>query len=108
MKPWEERWFTKMKGAGVELLRERETGDDIPLIARSFEQASGDMQLARMNLAAAAPEMARALIAIEWDGGDVAGNSICPFCCADKYPEEGRNHKPDCALAAALRKAGIR
>lgn len=52
------------------------------------------------KLASAAPDMARVLLAVEWSlapGG-------CPSC-KNLMPYE---HKPDCALDAALRKAGVR
>jgi hypothetical protein len=104
-KVFEEEWFTKMRGTGVELLREgvAEEDEDLPLIARSFEQRSGDMQIPRMDLAAAAPDMARVLLAIEWS--DTANEPDgCPSCGEPKHI----GHDVDCALDAALRKAGVR
>lgn len=57
----------------------------------------------------AAPDMARALLAIEWSGGyvvqyDTGTTDCCPACMADAPGP----HMPDCALDAALRKAGVR
>jgi len=52
---------------------------------------------ARARLASAAPDMARVLLRIEHGGlGDT-----CLSCWS-------RPHEPDCALAAALRKIGVR
>lgn len=100
-KPWDETWFTSMKGSGVLLSREGECGDEIPLIARSIEQASGDMQLARLELAAAAPEMARALLTVE---KAMAAEMDFFWCCNAHAP----THASTCPLDAALRKAGVR
>ena len=85
-KPWEEMWFTKMRGSGVELTREgvAEEDEDIPLIARSFEQRSGDMQIQRRDLASAAPDLARVLLSIEWLSGGVPGTA-CIVCGAVCY-----------------------
>lgn len=64
------------------------------------------------DLVAAAPEMARLLLDLEWQGGDVAGNAICPSCCADKYPPGDWNakpvHRPDCKLDALIERLGLR
>lgn len=105
MKPHEETWFTKFRGTGVELLREGVAveDEDFPLIARSFEQRSGDMQLERMDLASAAPDMARVLLAIEWEQ-DTDAIHYCPSCRSERHS----GHRADCALDAALRKAGVR
>lgn len=62
----------------------------------------------RARLASAAPEMARVLLAIEWSGG---GDGDCPSCRGDRYYGTNAHpagHAPDCALDAALRKAGVR
>lgn len=53
---------------------------------------------ARARLAAAAPELARVLLAVEFD----AHGGFCPSCRGLGY------HKPECTLDAALRKAGVR
>lgn len=130
-KPWVETWFTSMKGSGIQLCREvpdDEDAEDLNLIARSFEQPSGDLQLARMDLAAAAPEMARLLLEIEWS------EDSCLFCSGDhpyldiRLPSMGPSiiplpskadieeakqrpmlggHAESCRLVAVLRKAGV-
>lgn len=63
----------------------------------------------RAQLAAAAPEMARLLLELEWAGGftypyDTGTTSCCPVCTAE--PSEG--HEKDCKLVAVLVKAGVR
>lgn len=67
----------------------------------------------RARLISAAPDMARVLLAIEWEGEttDEGRCDRCPSC--GRYPptelalrDEG--HATDCALDAALRKAGVR
>lgn len=71
------------------------------------------------RLAAAAPEMARLLLEIQWSSRD-EGGSTCPSCYAEAYVPPARydadgkylgytegTHDPDCALAAVLRKAGV-
>ena len=57
---------------------------------------------ARARLAAAAPEMARALLAVERS----CGTCICG--ADDRYGSKDIEHFDDCALVAALRKAGVR
>ena len=52
--------------------------------------------IARARLATAAPDMARVLLAIEWHHGE----------CISCFVMHG--HAPDCALDAALRRAGVR
>lgn len=57
-------------------------------------------------LIAAAPEMARVLLAVEWvsEGNDV----WCPYCLGRRafdMPETG--HKPTCSRQLVLRKAGV-
>jgi len=66
----------------------------------------------RYQLAAAAPDMARVLIAIEWRYPYEHGG-VCPAC--DCFNPDGdapigyaKGHEEDCPLDAALRKAGVR
>lgn len=106
-KPWEEKWT-------AELNRDRTHYDlvvDQDGLGVCVVQGCGssDDGTARVLLAAAAPDMARVLLAIEWagavgerfDGFDPA----CPSCLTEKFTGK---HAPDCALDAALRKAGVR
>lgn len=52
------------------------------------------------RLAAAAPDLFRALLAVEWSANP--GGRECPTCSG----MTGLGHEPDCALDAALKKAG--
>lgn len=75
---------------------------------------------ARARLMAAAPDMARVLLAVEWSDHDEEG-SKCPSCGAPEYVPPARydaageyigytegTHEADCALKAAIEKAGLR
>jgi hypothetical protein len=107
MKPWEERWAHD----GSADLRLVESGELTTSLA-SFDEdharpGGGLLAHDRCELAAAAPDMARVLLAIEWGGHCMSYGHHCPSCGA--YPCDGeKGHKPDCALDAALRKAGVR
>ena len=63
----------------------------------------------RIRLMAAAPDLVRALLAVEWEGDECETTgtfvSCCPECCA--LASSGV-HEPDCSLDAALKKAGVR
>lgn len=59
------------------------------------------------KLAAAAPELARALIEAEWSARVGRDNdAACPSC--EEWECTGGRHAEDCLLDAALRKAGLR
>lgn len=98
MKVWEECWLTEegdvITSRGEVVLEENPDADKV-------------VREARATLAAAAPAMARILLALEWSAEiPVAYDSYqngCPSCrsIADK-------HEPGCALDAALRQAGVR
>lgn len=80
----------------------------------------------RAQLASAAPEMARLLLAIEWSGPEAyvgAGQfATCPSCAGLDPSDVGSlvapadiaqrgctiGHTPSCELEAAIRKAGLR
>lgn len=103
VKPWEETWSTH---GSDEVANERGT-------IASFGSEAGDYE--RTLLASAAPDMARVLIAIEWGATDEGDNDVCPSCGFGafvrpdpKLPKVRAGHRPDCALDAALRKAGVR
>lgn len=100
-KPWEETWhMTAMGGIGDA------AGPPYGWIA-GFVQAGEsalrptDADKARARLAAAAPDLARALLELEWTGPEA--NLRCSSCEASDI----RGHYDECALAAALRKAGV-
>lgn len=107
MKAWEETWT--LSEEGIEL--PDDNGWPGPTV-RGPWTTSGQRELA-----SAAPDMARVLLAIEWGAEvflaidfSVAG---CPSCEGVEKPtaypvEHHVGHYPNCALNAALRKAGIR
>lgn len=100
MKPWEETWKAHWDSDYSVNLRTTE-GRTVGTFG-----AGGPEGVARAELAAAAPDMARVLLAVEWAGRSSQGgdDGMCPAC--DRWKERG--HMPDCALDAALRKAGVR
>lgn len=93
---WEETWAP---GDGV-LHTEGARIAVFEPVARPHEPIS-DTQQARARLAAAAPDLARALLVVEQHGYNDTGK--CPNC----FLWEGDGHA-DCALDVALRKAGVR
>ena len=104
MKPWEETW----------------SEHELQLCGHDND-APGDAE--RRRLASAAPDMARVLLAVEFiECGDCVNpmRDVCP-CCQSRtmlpkrpgeigqpYDVHPGKHAPDCALDAALRKAGAR
>ena len=91
MKPWEQTW----EAIGSDLT--------MPPGAEFFGGDGTEADEANAKLAAAAPDMARALLAIEWRGGVQGDSGMCPSCSVFA----GFSHAPNCALDAALRKAGV-
>lgn len=111
-KPWEETWgwqaaHSSMQSGWVTTPH----GGSVGVFYKpgsSFEDAE-----ARGRLAAAAPDMARVLLAIEWGVDRAEYGGACPSC--DCFNPDGdaplgyaKGHEPACALDAALRKAGVR
>ena len=105
-KPWEETW--EVGPAGIE------TENRIPVLVDEF----GVFENADARLAAAAPELVRALLEVEWVDVDIGEGdaphyvSSCPWCFGYERPlwighKDGHGHAPDCARQAALRKAGV-
>jgi hypothetical protein len=103
MKPWEEEWGV----GGYGELTYREPDPSLPkgevFIPWSNVARPTQENLARVDFAAAAPDMARALLAIEWSGNEAG--TACP---AHLHCDARTGHAIDCALDAALRKAGVR
>jgi hypothetical protein len=93
MKVWEETWEAL---DGWVVAQARDTNKNVALAADRRIGYEADAKLM-----AAAPDMARVLLAVEWGGLTDPCAHVCPAC--------GRSeHTPDCALDAALRKAGVR
>lgn len=109
MKPWENTWKSFGSPVGLGLVID-DKGNGI----------CGVEDTSTAALIAAAPEMARALLSLEWamsDEGD-----YCPSCQANRphnprFKEDlrqpyyletpGVGHRDDCVWLAALRKAGV-
>jgi hypothetical protein len=95
MKPWDEYW----SAAGEQVEGEADVtwrvhGEGIVIAANVDED--------RALLMAAAPDMARVLLAVEWGGEHEV--ALCPTCA--QWKKDG--HASDCKLDSALRKAGVR
>lgn len=118
-------WLHIIKRADCPHETELHAKCDVVMFEKSMADGrcdDGGAYLERAKLAAAAPDLYRALAAVEWSGvdrgywGDGA-KPICPVCeagAAEEYRSviegeptimAGGQHKPDCALNAALRKA---
>lgn len=88
MKPWEETWEQHPRaGGGARLYSDNHEEE----WASSF----GDDSNARVRLAAAAPEMARLLLELEWDHAEC---NICGGC---------HRHERNCRLRDVLVRAGV-
>ena len=72
-------------------------------VASSLECRSEDARLA-----AAAPDMARVLLALEWSRPSPLDETVrtCPVCLQHDIGRP-HAHAPDCALDTALSKAGV-
>lgn len=101
-KPWEETW--RALGGGIVC------GDMTPdSWACAFWHPSGpvDERAVRARLAAAAPDLVRSLLAVEWANGQ------CPWCGGwdvsehPNTPSRFAGHEDGCEREAALRKAGV-
>ena len=103
MKPWEETWTTDWASDyTVTILR----GDSYRVAQFN---AGGPEGVARARLAAAAPDMARLLLKLEWSDVDYDAATYCPSCWAS-YPWKPSDlgHRDDCEWLAVMRKAGVR
>jgi hypothetical protein len=103
MKPWEEPWKNEEWEADSDDLYVKGTepdGSDWIKISEWWWAKNRDPWQTRLRLAAAAPEMARLLLELQWSGDEARYR--CPACEATAHPD----HAPDCRLVAVLRKAG--
>lgn len=94
MKPWEETWIAE----GEDVLTGPKADCEWSSNLRHVTWGEGDCE-ARARLAAAAPEMFRLLLELEWIWED--GRQVCGICC--RLMAYG--HREDCALHTALEKA---
>ena len=106
-KPWEETWHAVIGGhtGGCGGWRNGKwtfsTGADKPGWCTDGQQPGYGIPEEVARLAAAAPDLARALLELEWTGPEA--HRQCPSCGASDV----RGHYDECTLAAALRKAGV-
>jgi hypothetical protein len=90
LKPYEETWHSIDDGMCVGLVPES-------LHGCRLHNATEDEAVAK--LAACGPEMARMLLAYEFNEYET-----CEYC----YAERGDEHRDDCAWLILMRKAGLR
>lgn len=96
----------------VALLSSGRPGVNAPLgigsMAPPAYQPVGADDVARAQLAAAAPDLARALLKVEWRG-ESRGCEVCVGCQVEApyEPKPGEPHESDCFADAALTKAGF-
>jgi len=106
MKVWDETWETTEVETSLGPVGEP---------GRIAEHATGsdESDKARLRLASASPEMARALLHLHTEGTlTQTGSRACPACDATwRERITGKPYAPihyvHCAIAAALRKAGV-
>lgn len=99
-KVWEESWSMALNKRGISELSY--SSDE-----HTFADAWCEDDTERFRLASAAPDMVRVLLAVEWvDNNTDEPGRYTRHCsaCQEYFPK----HAPDCALDAALRKAGVR
>lgn len=108
-KPWEETWTVGDLSSVEDALgrtvaitewrRERDSETELP----------DRPEVARVL--AAAPDLVRALLAVEWTWREGSERLRCAACDGEE-PHESKpwrgGHTPTCATDAALRKAGVR
>jgi hypothetical protein len=98
MKVWEEDWYVYEDTAGeLDVYRDLDAVGSRARVLAS--DSAGDADKARARLAAAAPEMARALLRYMYESDDGA----CVGCGVYSTME----HKERCIIACALGKAGV-
>lgn len=103
MKPWEETWRANAI---------KDTTDNVDITTGNHERIfhsindadESDAAWARLQLAAAAPEMARLLLAMHERHSH---GRLSEWCPAPGCGVGAGGHEPDCALVAVLRKAGV-
>lgn len=128
-KPHEETWEYRPTREDVVV---REPNGDYAIMDLDHDAEFNPTHIldARGRLAAAAPEMARLLLELEWAGSewDYGGSDPCCPCCGERAPmqvhipakridaytrTEARDevrygkHTDNCQLVAVLRKAGV-
>lgn len=104
MKPWLEEWQSRDGW----LVAYRNPAVSIAPVC-GYE--APDREDSTLALMAAAPDMCRALLAVEWKGPPSPNDwmSECPYCRGRRRPKKLDlfGHQDKCALDAALTKAGL-
>jgi len=103
MKPHEETWTADRKEHGWHIGPQP---DGRCSMFANTDATTHARQEQTAKLIAAAPEMARMLLAREWDSED-----CCPSCGAVRVlsgPFPRAEHAADCAWTALMKKAGLR
>jgi hypothetical protein len=95
MRLWEETWVH---------VRDEVDGDMVRLGEQTLMVDDGPSAA----LIAAAPNLVRALLEVEWVEYEGPGSAICPACKLGRVDWAADAHAPGCELDAALRKAGAR
>lgn len=99
MKPWEETWHASMSGHSVR----REDGSIVVEARGAFREG----RINDLDLCAAAPDLVRELLRVEWLmlEEERTGQMLCscPACRGLRF----HGHHSTCALDAALTKAGL-
>ena len=98
--PWLEEWHCESRGMGLVFGVYGIYGQPVPMRLDTREGAP------RARLAAAAPALVRALLAVEWTQLD-DGYDGCADCRRSKDGYSTVDHDNPCALDAALTAAGL-
>jgi hypothetical protein len=94
-KPWLETWHVEID----DIVEERE--NHYVVVAREVDDPTG-------LFISAAPEMCRALLAVEWSVFfGKPGRPRCTNCGCSKQSDGGDGHDAECILDVALTKAGL-
>ena len=115
MKVWEETWVANRNMVD---LGEPGCGPNLGSFNSDLDETDPMCDRNRANLAAAAPEMARLLLELEWGGSawDYGGSKeTCLTCSAmagSKFSDgatmrEPDQHETDCRWLALMKKAGV-
>lgn len=113
-KPWEEDWYPLEDTAGeLDVYRDLDAEGSRTRVLASDNARPEDK--ARAKLAAAAPEMARLLLEVQWTPTGYDHEPCCPICSMSmpRRPEDRdearfpHGHAKDCTLLAVLKKAGV-
>lgn len=98
MNPWLETWTLSDVDKD-----EPNAGFDLRMSGPGGFETASILDGGRARLSASAPQLVRALLAVEWAAEFSGYEHCCPSCVI----ELGDDHTPDCRLDAALTAAGL-